>query len=88
MNSTTFLGLEDRLYNRVLHGGVNFGILIDPLNFLPLVDLNRRYLTIFLDENGSFLLTKAHVYGANWTTQPPTSEAFSGLCHFETASGK
>ena len=74
MKSTTFLGLEDRLYNRVFHGDVNFGILIDPLNFLPLADLYRQYLTIFLDENGS--------------KQPPTSEAFSGLCHFETASGK
>ena len=38
------------------------------LNFLPLKDLNRPYLTDFFIENWSLLLTKAHVF----------AEAFSG----------
>ena len=42
------------------------------------MDQNRPYLTKFLIENGSFLLTKAHVFGANWTERPLTSEVFLG----------
>ena len=66
------------VYIRVVRGDINFGILRDPLNFWPLMDQNRPYLTNFLIENGSFLLTKAHVFGANWTEQPSTLEVFLG----------
>ena len=48
-----------RRYTGVVRGDINFGILLDPLNFLPPMDLNRSYLTEFLIENASFLLTKA-----------------------------
>ena len=70
---------------RVVRGDINFGILRDPLNFLFLIDLYGPYLIEFLIENGSFLLTKAHVFGANWTSRPPTSEAF--LTHFSLGKG-
>ena len=33
------------VYNRVHRGDINFGILIDPLNFLPPMDPKRPYLT-------------------------------------------
>ena len=68
----------NRVGLRVVRGDINFGILRDPLNFRPLMDQNRPYLTKFLIENGSFLLTKAHVFGANWTERPLTSEVFLG----------
>ena len=48
------------MYIRVVHGDINFGILIVPLNFLSLMDLYRPYWTKFSIENGPFLLTKAH----------------------------
>ena len=70
---------------RVVRGDINFGILRDPLNFLFLIDLYGPYLIKFLIENGSFLLTKAHVFGANWTSRPPTSEAF--LTNFSLGKG-
>ena len=70
---------------RVVHGDINFGILRDPLNFLFLIDLYGPYLIEFLIKNGSFLLTKAHVFGANWTSRPPTSEVF--LANFSLGKG-
>ena len=73
------------LNTRVVRGDINFGILRDPLNLLFLIDLYGPYLIEFLIENGSFLLTKAHVLGANWTSQPPTSEAF--LANFSLGKG-
>ena len=66
------------MYIRVVHGDINFGILRDPLNFLFPMDPKRPYWTKFLIRNGSFLLTKAHAFGANWTERPPTSKAFLG----------
>ena len=39
----------------------------------------------FYIENGVFFLTKVHVFGVNWITQPPTSEAFLG--HFSLWKG-
>ena len=65
-------------YPRVVHGDINFGILRDPLNFLFPMDPKRPYWTNFFIRNGSFLLTKAHAFGANWTERPPTSKAFLG----------
>ena len=76
---------NQRVWIRVVRGDINFGILRDPLNFLFLIDLYGPYLIEFLIENGSFLLTKAHLFGANWTSQPPTSEAF--LAHFSLGKG-
>ena len=69
-----------RVPPRVVRGDINFGILRDPLNFLFLIDLYGPYLIEFLIKNGSFLLTKAHVFEANWTERPSTLEAFLG--HF------
>ena len=61
---------------RVVHGDINFGILRDPLNFLFLIDLYGPYLIEFLIENGSFLLTKAHVFGSKLDL---TAANFGGL---------
>ena len=77
--------LWPRIYTRVVHGDIKFGILRDPLNFPFLIDLYGPYLIKSLIENGSFLLTKAHLFGANWTSRPPTSEAF--LAHFSLWKG-
>ena len=54
---------------RVVRGDINFKIQRDPLDFLVPIDLYGPYLIEFLIENGSFLLTKAHVFGANWTSR-------------------
>ena len=72
--------------SRVVHGDINFGILRDPLNFLFPMDPNRPYWTNFLIENGSFLLTKAHVFGANWPSDRQLQRPFGAICHCEKGS--
>ena len=66
------------LYIRVVRGDINFWISTDPLNFWLLMDQNRPYLTKFWIENESFLLTKPHVFVANWTERLLTSKAYFG----------
>ena len=77
MNNYLFAGYVC-VNSRVVHDDINFGILRDPLNFLFPMDPKRPYWTKFLIRNGSFLLTNAHAFGANWTERPPTSKAFLG----------
>ena len=72
---------------RVDRGDINFGILRDPLKYLFLTDLNGPYLIEFLIENGSFLLTKANLFEANWTAGHQLRRPFCLTSHCEKASG-